>query len=688
MPDQHTDSTIGTTPPVAEKHPVVTTLHGDERIDNYRWLHQKNDPEVIQHLEAENAYAMQALKHTEELQQKLYQEMLSHIRQTDQSVPYRKGDYYYYSRTEEGSQYPIFCRKHGSPEAAEQIVLDLNKLAEGHSYMALGAYEVSDDGNLLAYSIDTTGFREYTLHVLDMRTGELLSERIEHVVSVDWAADNRTLFYTVEHETSKRSWQLYRHTVGSNDDIVVYQEDDERFRIGIHRTRSKRFLLLYSGSHTTTEMYYLSADDPNGEWKLIAGREQDREYDVDHHDEHFYIRVNDTGRNFRLVRAPIESPGVENWEEIVPHRENVMIAGTEYFADHRVLIERHGGLEHLHVTDMRSGEEHHIDFPEPSYEIYASTNEEWDTDIFRYTYSSLVTPRSVYDYDMNTHERTLLKRYEVEDGYDPNDYVSERFEATAQDGTRVPISVVYHRGLKRDGSAPLLLEAYGSYGFPYPLHFSSNRLSLLDRGFVVAIAHIRGGGDMGKPWHDAGRMHNKMNTFTDFIACAEHLIQQKYTSPSRLIIQGGSAGGLLMGAVCNLRPDLFGAVVSHVPFVDVINTMLDTSLPLTVGEFEEWGNPAEKDDYDYISTYCPYTNVGQQGYPAMLVKTSLHDSQVMYWEPAKYVAKIRELRTDDNPLLLVINMHAGHGGASGRYDYLHEIALDYAFMLDQMGIDT
>ncbi|NUO83179.1 S9 family peptidase [candidate division KSB1 bacterium] len=672
-------------PPVAAKKPKTDIIHGDVRVDDYFWLREKSNPEVVNYLKAENAYAEQMLAETKPLQEQLYKEMLGRIKETDLSVPYRYGDYYYYSRTEQGKQYAIQCRKKGALEAVEEVTLDLNKMAEGKTFMSLGAYEVSDDGNLLAFSTDSTGFRVYNLQIKNLRTGEMLSDHAEDVGSVFWAADNKTLFYTTK-DAAKRSYRLYRHVLGSDRYDLLYEEKDERFNVYGGRTRSKAYLLAYTSSLTTTEARFLPANTPMSEWQLLAPRKQEREFDIDHHGEQFYIRVNDTGKNFRLVSAPVSDPSEQNWKELVPQREEVMLEGLDCFANHYVLYERKNGLQQIGITDFTTGASHYIEFPEPVYTAFASTNREWNTNLLRYNYQSLVTPGSIYDYEVSTRKSILLKQNEVLGGYEPTQYRSERIYATAKDGTRIPISLVYKKGFKQDGSAPLLFSAYGSYGAPAFVNFSSNRLSLLDRGFVVAIGHIRGGGDLGKAWHEQGRMLTKMNTFTDFIACAEHLIAQKYTAKDRLIIEGGSAGGLLMGAVTNLRPDLFKAVLSHVPFVDVINTMLDESLPLTVAEFEEWGNPKKKEEYDYIKQYCPYTNLAAKNYPTMLVKTSFNDSQVMYWEPAKYVAKMRALKTDQNPLLFVINMGAGHGGASGRYDRLREIALDYAFMLQQVGM--
>jgi oligopeptidase B len=678
-------------------------LHGDRRVDHYDWLRHKESPDVLAYLKAENAYADAVLRPTEGFQQKLYKEMLGRIQQTDLSVPYRLRGYLYFTRTEEGKQYPYHYRRRDEDGAAEGLLLDLNQLAEGHSFLGLGSFEVSDDDQLLAYSTDTTGFRQYTLSVKNLRTGATLPERMERVTSVAWAGDHKTLFYTIEDETTKRSHRLYRHVLdATGPDTLVYEETDERFHVEIERVRSGGYLLLTSASHTTSEVRFLRADDPLGQLQLIASREDNHEYYADHHpgpppgasEEVFFIRTNSGGRTFRLVTAPVRNPAREFWREVVSNRPDVMLAGVAAFKDHLVLFEREGGLPYLRIADLAADAgslldaSHRIEFSEAAYNASLGDNPEFDVTHLRFQYESFITPRSVFDYDVRTRERALRKQQPVLGGYDTSQYVSERLHATAADGTRVPISIVYRRDPPRDGTAPLLLYGYGSYGISMPINFNSNRLSLLDRGVIFAIAQIRGGGELGKPWHDSGRMKLKQNTFTDFIVCAEHLIAQQYTTSEKLAIQGGSAGGLLMGAVTNMRPDLFHVVLSQVPFVDVLNTMLDASLPLTVGEYEEWGNPQIAEDYFSMKKYCPYTNLNAKAYPAMFLKTALNDSQVMYWEPAKYVAKLRTLKTDSNPLLLKINMGAGHGGASGRYDYLREIALDYAFLLTQLGIGS
>ncbi|HTP67372.1 MAG TPA: S9 family peptidase [Dongiaceae bacterium] len=851
--------------PLAVREPVEHVIHGDRRVDHYAWMREKGDPRVREYLEAENAYADELLRPTEGLQVKLYQEMLERIQQTDLSVPYLLRGYEYYTRTEEGKQYPIYCRRRATwldispedrrkqlrefdeekdrvPPAAEEVLLDLNELAVGHTYMGLGIFDVSDDNRYLAYATDTTGYRQYTLEVKELKAGAsgewgvaseqaqepgslnepgapgeirnakfeirkeesqrrdaegaesarredgLLPFRAERVTSVAWSKDGSALFYVTEDAVTKRSNQLWRHefsrqsTVdsgqqpqdpgsqhepgapgtwhdqsergspqqtlkvnqwpfvpvetrhpGSPDEVegkgksvredppfakgakdgapsgsetqgdeLIYEEKDERFRIDVERSRSGAYLFLVCNSHTTSEVQYLRADTPRGTFQLVTPRQDDHEYYLDHHPGGaeapgggvFFIRTNSGGRTYRLMTAPAEDPVRSRWREVIPNRPKVMLAGLETFRTHLVLTEREDGLPYLRIVDLTRNAasalegSQRIEFAEPAYNAMLGTNPEFDTGHVRFQYESMVTPRSVYDYNITTGERNLKKQQPVLGGFDSAVYVSERLHANAPDGTHVPISVVRRKDTVRDGNAPLLLYGYGSYGLSMPVTFSSNRLSLLDRGFVYAIAHVRGGGELGKPWHDAGRMHRKMATFTDFIACAEYLIAKRYTTKERLVIEGGSAGGLLMGAVTNMRPDLFRVVVSHVPFVDVLNTMLDPSLPLTVGEYEEWGNPQVEKDYFYMKMYCPYTNVERKAYPRMLVKTAWNDSQVMYWEAAKYVAKLRTMKTDENVLLLKTNMGAGHGGASGRYDFLREIALDYAFVLREVGIES
>jgi oligopeptidase B len=677
-------------PPVAKKVPKTTEINGRELVDNYFWLRDKQNPDVAAYLQAENAYTDAVMKPTEGLQKKLYNEMLSHIKETDVEVPYKEGNYFYYTRTEAGKQYSIYCRKKGSLDAPEELLLDVNELAKGQKFMSVRDFAVSDDGNLLAYSTDNTGFRQYVLAVKDLRSGKLLPDHAERVGSIAWANDNKTIFYTVEDPTTKRQFQFYRHTAGSDgSDKLVYEEKDERFNVETAKTSSKGYIFLFCGSHTTSEARYIPADQPMAEFKVLEPRKQDVEYYPDHNGSFFYIRVNDTGRNFRLVKAPVSDPRSANWQEVVPHRANVMLDDTDFFKNYYVLSERENGLPQMQVTDLATGKSRRIQFPEPAYSSYPYANREYDTSKFRYGYQSFITPRSVYEYDMATSKSTLLKQKEVPGGYDRTKYQVEQIYAPASDGVKVPISVVHLKSAKMDGTGPIYLTAYGSYGYPLDISFNSDRFSLIDRGVVFAVAHIRGGGEMGKAWHDDGRMMHKKNTFTDFIASAEYLVKQGYGSKDRLVIEGRSAGGLLMGAVLNMRPDLFHAALVGVPFVDVINTMLDESLPLTVAEFEEWGNPKQKPAFDYMISYSPYDNIEAKTYPNILVRTSFNDSQVMYWEPAKYVAKMRAMRTDHNSLILKTNMSpAGHGGASGRYDRLHEVAFDYAYFLTQMGIQN
>jgi len=689
-------------PPVARKEPKQTAIHGTVLVDDYAWLREKESPEVTAYLEAENQYAEAVMAPLADLREQLYLEMLGHMKQTDISVPYRDGGWWYYMRTEEGLQYPVYCRKADVQGALEQVILDGNALAEGQSFMAIGGTDVSDDGRWLAYSVDHTGFRQYTLHIKDLSSTDsssrasssrqLVDGAVERVGSIVWAADNKTLFYTVEDEEQKRQHQLWRHVLGTShsEDVLVLEETDERFNLGAGRTRDGKFLVLEAGSHTTTEARFLSADDPTGAWTLVTKRVDDQEYSIDHRNGLWFIRTNDVGRNFRLVTAPVETPGREHWSELLSHREAIMLEDIDLFDRFFVACEREDGLPRLRLWSFtendRAIQSNEIRFPEPVYSAFPHVNREFDATKFRYAYQSLVTPSSVYEYDIATTQSKLLKQVEVPGGFDREQYASERVFATASDGAKIPISLVYRKNKREAGGNPLYVYGYGSYGYSLPIGFNANRLSLLDRGVVMAYAHIRGGGDLGKPWHDAGKMLVKRNTFSDFVAATEYLCLRGFGDPTRVAIEGGSAGGLLMGAVTNLKPEIFRAVISHVPFVDVMNTMLDASLPLTVPEYEEWGNPNEPEYFNYMLSYSPYENLKAGSYPAMLVKTSLNDSQVMYWEPAKYVAKLRTLKTDAHPLLLVTNMSAGHGGASGRYDYLKEIAFDYAFLLRELGL--
>jgi len=651
------------------------TVHGDTRIDNYFWLRDRKDPDTIAYLEAENAYTKEKLQHTEALQATLYAEMLGRIQQTDLSVPVKRDDYFYYTRTEQGKQYAIQCRKKGS--GAEEVLLDCNLLAEGHKYFRLGAFIASPNHRLLAYSVDFEGDEKYTVRVKNLDTGELFADEIPNTSStLEWAADNATFFYTTLDE-ALRPYKVFRHTLGVKVDTPIYHEPDERFTVDLSSTRSRAYIFININSSLTSEIRYLPKDQPAGEFRVLLPRVFETEYDVTHRGDSFFIRTNDAAKGFRVVEAPVADPSKVNWKEIIPGRDSVTIESVSAFADYLVTEERHRGLTQIYIRDMHSGAQHSIEFPEPVYTADLGANAEFNTKLLRFHYTSLVTPASIYDYNMETRERELKKQQQVLGGYDPQQYQSERIYAG-----EVPISLVYKKGFVRDGRAPMLLYGYGSYGISIDPSFSSDRLSLLDRGFVYAIAHIRGGMDLGKPWHEAGRLLQKKNTFTDFITCAEKLIADKYTSPARLAIMGRSAGGLLVGAVVNLRPDLFAAVIAGVPFVDSLNTALDPSLPLTIGEYEEFGDPGKPEFYEYMKSHAPYENVKAQAYPAMLVTAGLNDPRVSYWEPAKWVAKLRALKTNDRPLLLKTNMGSGHFGASGRYEYLKETALEYAFLLD------
>jgi oligopeptidase B len=673
-------------PPVARPVPHVTEIHGYTLADDYFGLRDRTAAGVTAYLEAENAYTDAVMAPTRALQDTLYQEMLGRIKQTDLSVPYRLGAFVYYSRTEEGKQYPLMCRRQGSMAGTEQILLDLNALAAGHDYLGIGSVAVSDDGHWLAYGVDTTGYRQYTLHVKDLRTGQLAAERIERTGSILWATDNRTLFYTTEDAVSKRSDKVWRHVVGAAGSELIFEEKDELFDVTAERSLDRRMVFVGSLAKTSREFRYLPADRPTAPLQLILGRKDGHEYDVDHYGDQFYIRTNDAAKNFRVVKAPVADPSEANWTPFIDHSPAVKIERLTFFAGHLVVSEREGGLSHLRIVDMRTRQSHRVVADEADYALSLSQNPEFDTDTVRFTYQSMVTPPSVYEYGLSTRTRTLLKRQEVLGAFSPERYETRRIWATARDGVRVPVSLMYRRGTPLDGRAPLLLYAYGSYGVSQAPTFSSARLSLIDRGAIFALAAIRGGGELGEEWREQGRMRMKLNTFHDFIDCAEYLVKEKYTAPDRLVIQGGSAGGLLVGGVVNMRPELFKAAVAQVPFVDVINTMLDASLPLTTSEYTEWGNPNLKADFDYMLQYSPYDNIRAQRYPALLVRVSLNDSQVPYWEGAKFVARLRARKTDGNPLLLQTNMGAGHGGASGRYDALRETAFTYAFVLWQMGI--
>ena len=677
-------------PPVAERIPKRDVVQDEERTDNYFWLRDKSNPKVIEYLEAENGYTEAVMKHTERFQEQLYQELLGRIKETDLTVPEKQDDYFYYTRTETGKQYRIYCRKQESLDGTEEILLDGNALAEGHDYMAIGAYEVSPNHQLLAYAVDTTGDEKFTLRVKDLSTGELLPDEVPNIYyGVEWANDNQTLFYTTLDD-AKRPYKLHRHQLGSDaqEDVLVYHETDEAFYLGIGKTRSKAYLLMGLESNNTSEVHYLDADDPTGNFKVFQPRHPEVEYSVEHHSDRFLIVTNADAKNFKLIEAPVEAPTEANWKEVIPHRETVKLDSVSPFQNHLVAYERENGLKQIRIFNLATNEVHSVDFPEPVYTFWGIGNREFNTNTLRFHYSSLITPTSVYDYNMDTRTRELKKQEEVLGEYDPSRYESQRIFAEAADGTAIPISLVYKKGMTQDGNNPLFLIGYGSYGASIDPNFSSNRLSLLDRGLIVAIAHIRGGGEMGRPWYESGKLLNKKNTFTDFITCAEHLLAESYTASDKLVIQGGSAGGLLMGAVMNMRPELFKAVIAHVPFVDALNTMLDASIPLTVIEYDEWGNPNEQPYYDYIRSYSPYDNIEAKNYPNLLVTAGLNDPRVHYWEPAKWTAKLRALKTDSNRLLLKTEMGSGHGGPSGRYDALKETAFEYAFIFDVLGIET
>jgi oligopeptidase B len=674
-------------PPIAQPQPQVLSLHGDDRVDSYYWLRDRENPEVIAYLEAENEYAKAIMSPTESCQKQLYDEMLGRIQETDLSVPVFHGGYYYYTRTEAGKAYPIHCRKQGSLEAVETILIDENELAVGQEFFDLGAFEPSPNHQLLAYSTDTSGAERYDLFICNLNTGQRYAEQMTDVGGVAWAADNQTLFYTKLDETN-RPYQLWRHQVDTSveQDVLLYEESDEAFYIDISLSRSQSYLFLVCDSKITSEVYYLDANTPIGSFAVIEPRRKGIEYHVEHWGDRFYILTNENAINFQLMETSVNTPNASQWQVFIPHNEQVFLEDIDAYADHLVISERRGGLPTLLIYQLSAGKIQTLSFPEPTYSVYAHSGPEFQTNILRFTYTSLITPSSVFDYNMETQERELKKETPVLGGYDRSQYASEWLMATAQDGTQVPVSIVYKKGTEKTGNNSLYLIGYGSYGYPYPVTFSSNRLSLLDRGIVCAIAHIRGGGELGRKWYEDGKFLYKQNTFTDFIACAEQLIQDQWTSPEHLAISGGSAGGLLMGAVLNARPDLFKAAIAQVPFVDVVTTILDPDLPLSVIEWDEWGNPNQPEFYHYMKSYSPYDNVKVQRYPHLLITAGLNDPRVSYWEPAKWTAKLRTLKTDQNQLLLKTNMGAGHSGASGRYERLKEIAFEYAFMLNYLGL--
>jgi oligopeptidase B len=675
-------------PPVAEVIPHAETRFGTRVVDNYFWLREKSNPEVIQYLEQENAYTAAVTNGLRPFEDALYKEILSHVKQTDLDVPVRRGDYYYYSRTEEGKQYPIRCRKKGDLQGKEEVLLDLNQLGQEKKFVGLGAFVISDDQNLLAYTLDYLGYRQFTLYVKDLRTGSTLPDTMERVDSVAWAGDNQTLFLITEDAVTKRPNRAWRHTLGQKESEALDEEKDETFRLSVEKTRDKKYIFLGAFSSDTTEFRYLRADQPRSSFVLVLPREKQHRYFVNHRENLFYIRTDKGARNFQVFTAPEDDPNPKNWKIFIAHDKDVLVEGIDLFRDFAVSVEKSQTLNRMRVLDFKSGKWRTIPFPEPVYAALPGNTPEYDSTTYRYTYQSLITPASVFDYDTRTGKSILRKQLEVPGGYDHSQYVSERQWVTVRDGVKVPLSIVYKKGFPRDGTRPLLLYAYGSYGIGMAASFSSSRLVLLDRGLGYVIAHIRGGDDMGEHWHDDGKLMNKKNTFNDFIDCAEYLIREKWTSKDRLLIEGGSAGGLLMGAVVNMRPDLFKAVHLAVPFVDVMNDMFDPSLPLTTTDYPEWGNPMkDKAVYDYMLSYSPYDNLHPAAYPALLLTESLNDSQVAYWEAAKFVAKARTLKTDKNPILLKMKMDpAGHGGASGRYDQLKDRAFECAWLLSQVGI--
>lgn len=676
-------------PPKAKKINKKLTIHNHTRIDPYYWLKQRNNPEVIKYLEQENAYTQAVMKHTEDLQEKLYDEIVGRIKKDDASVPYKKNGYYYYRRYEKGLEYPLYCRKKESLQAPEEIMLNVNELAKGHEYFHVTGLSVSKDNTLLAYGVDTLGRRRYSIHFKNLRSGEIYEDEIPLTTgSSTWANDNKTVFYTVKNPQTLRSERIKKHILGDDPagDREVYYEKDDTYSVFVTKTKSEKYLLIGSYQTLATEFRYLGADNPDGHFKIIQPRKRNHEYWVDHYKDSFYIRTNWKAKNYRLMKTSVKHTAKKYWQEVVAHRAQVLLEGMEIFKNYLVLQERKQGLIELRVMPWSREETYYLKFDEPAYVAYLSANPEFETDELRYVYSSLTTPSSTFDFNMKSRKKKLLKQDEVVGGYDAGLYKTERLFATADDGTKIPVSIVYKKVLKKSAGNPLLLYAYGSYGYSTEPYFSSVRLSLLERGFVYAIAHVRGGQEMGRDWYENGKLLKKKNTFTDFIACARFLIKNKYTTADELFALGGSAGGLLMGAISNMAPQLFKGIIAAVPFVDVVTTMLDESIPLTTSEYDEWGDPNKKEYYDYILSYSPYDNVEAKNYPAMLVTTGLHDSQVQYWEPAKWVAKLRDMKKDKNVLLLKTDMGAGHSGASGRFKRYKETALEYAFILDQAGI--
>lgn len=681
----------GITPPKAKKIAKELQAHNQTRIDKYYWLNDREDPEVLKYLEEENAYNEEMTAHTREFQENLFAEMKARIKEDDESVPYKLNGYWYITRFEKGKNYPIYSRKKVSLDAPEEILFDVNKMAEGFDYYSLGGLNVSPDNKLIAFGVDTVSRRKYTIQVKDLETGKLLPVKIETTTGGStWANDNKTLFYTKKDEQTLRSNRIYKHILGTDpaEDQLVYEEKDETFNTYIYKSKSRQFLIIGSNSTLTSEYRILDANDPEGEFRIFQPRQRGLEYGISHFEDHFYVLTNkDSATNFKLMKTPVDKTGMENWEEVIPHRKDHLLEDIDIFREYLVVSERHDGLNKITITRWDTGESYYLPFDNETYTAYTSTNPDFDTNILRYNYNSLNTPTSVVDFNMDTKEKTVLKEQEVIGDFDKYNYNTERIWAPAEDGTKIPVSVIYRKGMRKKDGNPLLLYAYGSYGSTIDPYFSSVRLSLLDRGFIYAIAHIRGGEYLGRQWYENGKLLKKKNTFSDFIDVSKHLIAEAYTNRNHLYAMGGSAGGLLMGAVVNMAPELYKGVIAAVPFVDVVTTMLDDSIPLTTGEYDEWGNPNEEEYYEYMLSYSPYDNVTAQDYPNMLITTGLHDSQVQYWEPAKWVAKLRDMKTDDNLLLFHTNMEAGHGGASGRFEALKEVAEEYAFLLDLEGIN-
>ena len=687
--------------PKAKKIAEEISIHGDTRVDDYFWMRLSDEQkesktpdaqtkDVLDYLNAENEYLKAKIAHTDDFQKELFDEIVGRIKQDDESVPYKKNGYIYYSRFETGEDYGLNCRKKDSMDAKEEIILNGPELGKDQSYFAVGGTSVSTNNKILAYSTDLVSRRQYTIHFKDLETGKVLSDKIENTTGgIIWANDNKTVFYTKKDPVTLRSYRIYKHILGSDQssDELIFEEKDETFNCWISKSKSNDFIFMGSWSTLSSETQFLDANTPNDEWQMVQPREKDHEYSVSHFEDHFYIVTNDNAKNFKLVKTPINATKKSNWKEVIGHRADVLLEDIDIFKNHLVVSERKNGLMQLRVKKWNDNTEHYIKFNDPAYMAFTTTNLEFDTDELRYNYTSLTTPMTTFDYNMDTKDQEMKKQAEVmDDNFSPDNYTSERMFAEVRDGVKVPISLVYKKGMKKDGKAPLLLYAYGSYGSSMDAYFSSVRLSLLDRGFVFAIAHIRGGQEMGRQWYEDGKLLKKKNTFNDFIDCGKYLIKNKYTSSDHIYAQGGSAGGLLMGAIINMEPELWNGVIAQVPFVDVVSTMLDESIPLTTGEFDEWGNPKNKEYYDYIKSYSPYDNIEKKAYPNLLITTGYWDSQVQYWEPAKWIAKLREYKTDDNLLLMHCNMEVGHGGASGRFERYKEVALEYAFLFDLEGV--